>query len=271
MPFTDHLTELRLRLRNSVFGVLLATAVAYVFKEPLFALMARPLVQAWKQTQSAGQAKLPPLEIVYTSLVDGFMVLLKIALMAGVFGATPIIFHQIWKFVSPGLYARERRLALPFVVGAVALFFFGGAFAYFYVLPSGYQYFLSYSSTSMGMITEVLGKQIDVKVTEAFTLRPMVTMDEYFSLTSTLLLMFGAVFELPLVLAVLAMIGIVTPRGLWRFNRYAILIFFVLGAVLTPGDLVVGQLAMAGSLTVLYNLSIVVALVVARRRSEAPV
>ncbi|MSP61219.1 MAG: twin-arginine translocase subunit TatC [Myxococcales bacterium] len=264
MPFTEHLAELRDRLRNSVLGVIAATVIAYLFKEALFALMARPLVIAWGEAKKT--ANLPPLEIVFTNPIDSVMVYIKLAMLAGVFGASPVIFHQIWRFIAPGLYARERRLALPFVIASVVLFFGGAMFCYTFVLPSGYEYFLSFSSDSMGVMKEFFGQQVDFKLTETFTIRPMITLDEYFGLTSTLLLLFGAVFELPLLLSVLAMIGLVTPRGLWRFNRYAILIFFVLGAMLTPGDLVVGQVAMGGALTVLYNLSIVAALLVGRKK-----
>lgn len=266
MPFLDHLSELRVRFRNSVLAVLGATALAYLFKAPLFSLMARPLTLAWAEMRQ--EARLPPLEIVYTSLVDGFMVLLKLSLLAGVFVASPVLFHQAWKFIAPGLYQRERRLALVFVISSVVLFVGGAVFAYVLILPASYRYFLSYSSDSMGVIKDVLGRQIDVKLTEAFTIRPMVTMDEYFSLTSMLLLVFGAVFELPLLLSVLALFGVVTAQGLWRFNRYAILLFFLVGAVLTPGDLVIGQIGMGVALAVLYNLSIVFAWFIAHGRHE---
>src|SRR5690349_17683724 len=105
MPFTEHLQELRTRLRYSVIAVMAMTVVAYLFKEPLFALMARPLSVAWTRAQGDG-ATLQNLEIVFTNLIDPFMVYLKLALMAGVFAASPVIFHQLWKFISPGLYAR---------------------------------------------------------------------------------------------------------------------------------------------------------------------
>src|SRR5437879_2459901 len=114
MPFTEHLMELRLRLRNSVIGVLIATVIAYALRAPLFALMARPLILAW--TQAPKEANLPPPEIVFTSPVEGFMVLFKLALLAGIFLASPVVFHQIWKFISPGLYDREKRYALPFIL-----------------------------------------------------------------------------------------------------------------------------------------------------------
>ena len=272
MPFSEHLVELRTRLRNSVIAVLIGTIVAYAFRAPLFALLARPLIIAWAETPK--EAGLPAPEIVFTGPAEGFMVLFKLALLAGIFLSCPWVFRELWKFISPGLYRRERRFALPFVIVSALLFTGGAAFAYLYVLPASYKYFLGYSTDSMGIIRDVFGRhevwgyKIDIKLTEAFAIKPMITMDEYFGLTSMLLLLFGVVFELPLVLSVLAMIGIVSPRGLWRFNRYFILIAFIAGAVLTPGDLVVGQIAMGLSLTVLYNLSIVVALLVGRQRRK---
>lgn len=273
MPFTEHLSELRLRLRNSVLGLLATTMFCYMFRGPLFALIARPLIQAW--SVASRQGALPPPEMVFTSPVEAFMVLFKLSLLAGVFLASPVIFHQLWQFVSPGLYDREKRLALPVVVVSVLLFAGGGLFAYMFVLPKAYEYFLGYSDPSMGIIRDVLGRQelwghkVDIRLTESFAIKPMITMDEYFGLTSTLLLLFGAVFELPMALGMLALLGIVSPGGLWRFNRYFILIAFVAGAVLTPGDLVVGQLAMGGALTVLYNLSIGVAVIMGWRKRRA--
>jgi sec-independent protein translocase protein TatC len=258
MPFTEHLAELRTRLRNSAAAVMLATVLAFVWKERLFGLMERPLRLAWEHAPK----DLAP-EINFTNLIDPFMVYFKLALLAGIFGASPVIFHQIWKFISPGLYARERRLALPFIFSSVILFFAGAIFAYWFVLPAGYGYFLSFSGQALDSMRSVMSQGgMEIR------LRPMLSMDEYFSLTSTLLLMFGAVFELPLLLSVLAMIGIVKPRQLWRFNRYAILIAFIIGAILTPGDLVVGQVAMGGSLVILYNLSILAALIFARNKKK---
>jgi sec-independent protein translocase protein TatC len=235
MPFLEHLQELRSALRNSAIAVLVSTVIAYAFRAELFALMARPMMSA---------------------------------LLGGVFLASPVIFREIWKFISPGLYERERKWGLTFIVSSAVLFIGGAAFAYVFVLPASYKYFLGYSMHDLGIIKSVLGRQIDVKLSMPFDIRPMLTMDEYFSLTSMLLLVFGAVFELPLLLSILAMLGIVSAQQLWKFNRYAIVIFAVLGAVLTPGDLVVGQLAMTASLTVLYNLSILLAVVFGRRRKQ---
>jgi sec-independent protein translocase protein TatC len=199
---------------------------------------------------------------------EGFMVLFKLALVVGVFIASPFVFREIWRFIAPGLYARERRWGFGFVFASVVLFVGGAAFAYLYVLPASYHYFLGYSTESLGIIKDALGSHVDIKLSVPFDIKPMLSMDEYFSLTTMLLLVFGAVFELPLLLAVLAILGIVSAGTLWRFNRYAIVLFAVAGAVLTPGDLVVGQLAMTVSLTILYNISILVAFLVGKKRKE---
>jgi sec-independent protein translocase protein TatC len=267
MPFLAHLEDLRSCLRNAAVGLLAGTLIAYLFRTYLFALMARPLVDAWLEAQKRVGIGKP--EMVFTSPVEAFMVLFKLSLLAGVFIASPVVFRELWRFVSPGLYARERRWGLGFVLASVLLFLGGAAFAYLYVLPASYRYFLGYSSESLGIMTKVLGQSVDVRLSQPFSIRPMITMDEYFGLTSMLLLVFGAVFELPLLLALLALLGIVSAGTLWRFNRYAIVLFAVAGAVLTPGDLVVGQLAMTVSLTVLYNLSILLAWMVGRSRSTA--
>lgn len=258
MPFLEHLAELRTRLRNSVLGVLLGTAIAYMFRAQLFRFFAQPLIVAWNSANVPPEAR----RMIFTDPIEGFMVMFKLSLLVGIFLGSPVIFTEIWRFVAPGLYPRERRFALPFVIIAVLLFFGGAAFAYLYVLPKGYTYFLGYGTNDMTTIRDVLAKD----VTMGFKIDPQIKMDEYWGLTTKLLLVFGAVFELPLVLGILSILGIVTPQLLWRFNRYAILISFVAGAVLTPGDLVVGQMAMGVALTVLYNISILISFLVGRRR-----
>jgi sec-independent protein translocase protein TatC len=266
MPFLAHLDELRSCLRNSALAVLGGTIIAYAFRQHLFALMARPLISAWTDAE-----KLTPIgkpELVFTSPVEAFMVLFKLALLVGVFIASPVVFREIWNFIAPGLYERERKLGLGFVIASVGLFVGGALFAYVFVLPASYRYFLGYAGESLGIIKDAFGQNVNVHLSQAFAIRPMITMDEYFGLTSMLLLVFGVVFELPLLLAILAVLGIVSAGVLWRFNRYAILLFAFLGAVLTPGDMVVGQLAMTGSLTILYNVSILLALLVGRKRKE---
>jgi sec-independent protein translocase protein TatC len=267
MPFLAHLDELRTCLRNSAIALLVGTAIAYVFRFYLLGILARPLFEAWETAQKTGDVGVP--ELVFTSPVEGFMVLFKLALLVGLFLASPVVFREVWRFISPGLYARERRWGLAFIVFSVLLFVGGGLFAYIFVLPKSYEYFLGYAGDTMNKIQSVFGDHLHVKLAHPFRIRPMITMDEYFGLTSMLLLVFGAVFELPMLLAVLAILGIVSGAQLWKWNRYAIVLFAVLGAVLTPGDLVVGQLAMTASLTVLYNLSILIAFIVGKKRKES--
>lgn len=263
MPFLAHLDELRTCLRNSAIALLCGTVVAYPFRAFLFALLVRPLMRAWTETPDLGRG-----ELVMLSPHEGFMVLFKLALLVGVFIASPFVFREIWRFISPGLYKHERRWGLLFVVTSVVLFAGGALFAYLYVLPASYHYFLGYSTESLGIIKHAMGSSFDIKLSQPFDIKPMLSMEEYFGLTTMLLLVFGAVFELPLLLAVLAILGIVSAGTLWRFNRYAIVLFAVAGAVLTPGDLVVGQLAMTVSLTILYNVSILLAFLVGKKRKE---
>ena len=267
MGFLEHLDELRTCLRNASLAIIGSFALTYVFRAYLLALFAKPLIIAWTQAQAETGLGKP--EMVFTSPVEGFMVELKLALLASIFVASPFIFRELWRFISPGLYARERKWGVSFIFVSVLLFVGGAMFAYIWVLPASFKYFLSYAGESMSHINHAFGTGVDIKLSEQFTIRPMISMDEYFGLTSMLLLVFGVVFELPLVLAVVAALGLVSAGQLWKFNRYAVLIFAVAGAVLTPGDLVVGQLAMTASLTVLYNLSILVALVVGKKRAES--
>ncbi|HEX8954440.1 MAG TPA: twin-arginine translocase subunit TatC [Polyangia bacterium] len=263
MPFLAHLDELRSCLRNSAIALFGGTIIAYPFRAYFFALLVRPLMRAWNETPALGRGQL-----VMLSPHEGFMVLFKLALVIGVFLASPFVFREIWKFIAPGLYSRERKWGLGFIFASVILFVGGAAFAYLYVLPASYKYFLSYSTESLGIIKHAMGSNFDITLSQPFDIRPMLSMEEYFGLTTMLLLVFGVVFELPLLLAVLAILGIVSAGTLWRFNRYAIVLFAVAGAVPTPGDLVVGQLAMTASLTILYNLSILIAAMVGKKRKE---
>lgn len=260
MPFLEHLGELRDRLRNSAIAIFLATVACYIFRGRLFGILARPLIEAFQKAKSTGVEA----QLIFTSPIEAFLVLLKTAIVAAIFVASPVIFLQIWGFISPGLYAHEKRWAAPFVVSAVLLFVGGGLFCYYFVLPPGYEFFLTAAQDA----AIELRKHLPPGMIDGPVIKPMISMDEYFGLTLMLLLVFGAVFELPLILSVLAILGVVSAGSLWRFNRYAILLFAIAGAILTPGDLVIGQLAMAGSLTVLYNISIGIAWLVQRKRRD---
>jgi sec-independent protein translocase protein TatC len=260
MPFLDHLGELRDRLRNGAISIFLAAIACYAFKGVLFRWLARPLINAFLKAKEQGIVG----QLIFTGPMEGFMVLLKTALVASIFVASPLIFYQLWAFISPGLYRNEKKWAIPFILVAAGLFIGGGLFCYYAVLPPGYEFFLTAAKDATSQLQSEFGSNI--QIVDAINIRPMISMDEYFGLTLMLILVFGVVFELPLVLSVLSIMGVVSAGAMWRFNRYAILLFAVGGAILTPGDLVVGQLAMTGSLTVLYNLSILIAWVVQRKR-----
>lgn len=261
MPFTEHLRELRLRLRNSVIALFLGFLIAYVFKEELFVLMARPLLAIWQSHALKNPAIGEP-QFVFGSVIEPFWVYFSLALWAGIFIASPLIFYQLWKFVAPGLYQNERRYGVTFAACSAICFSGGAAFCYVFVLPQVFDFLLGYSSSNIAEIKGALG-QYDVGPSVA--LKPMLSMEQYLGFSRKLLLGFGLVFELPLLIFFLSLVGVVTHRSLWKFNRWWCVLAFIIGAVLTPPD-VVSQLMMAGPLIVLYNLSIVIAWVVTRRR-----
>jgi len=261
MTFGEHLEELRTRLKHAAYAVIICTLVAYFFSEFLFAFLAQPLVVAWNE------AGLGPPRLHFANPIEPFFTFLKLSLVAGLFIASPVVFYEIWRFIAPGLYRNEKRYALPFAM-ASAVFFIGGAcFGYFLVFPFGFQFFLGFAKSNMGRMESLLGQKVGISLSHTFKLTPTLMMGEYFGLVWRLLLAFGLVFELPLVIFFLSLAGLVTPGRLWRFNRYFIILSFIVGAVLTPPD-VITQVMMAAPLLVLYNLSILFSWLFARRRAK---
>jgi len=234
MPLTAHLEELRTRIIRSLLATGLAFGVCYYFADGLFAFLIRPLI-ALRPDQSL---------IIGTGVTEAFFTKLKVSFIAALFVASPVIFFQAWRFVAPGLYDSEKRLATPFAVAGSAFFVLGASFCYWVVLPVGFQFFLA--------------EYVSIAVA------PQIRITEYLSFTSRMLLAFGITFELPVVTFFLARLGIVTHRTLLGAGRYAIVVIFIVAAVLTPGPDVASQLLMAAPLLVLYGLSIVVAWMVAR-------
>ncbi|MFZ2039943.1 MAG: twin-arginine translocase subunit TatC, partial [Desulfobacterales bacterium] len=225
IPFTAHLEELRKRLIVCFIAVGIGFVGAYGFKEKLFQVLTAPLIRVMKSGDT----------LIFTNLPEAFFTYLKVSFLAGLMLAAPVILYQFWMFVAPGLYKRERRVLLP-IVFLSTLFFLGGAlFGYFFVFPWGFKFFL-------GFATEHI--------------RPLPSMREYLSLSAKLLLAFGIVFEMPLVLMAMARLGIVSVDFLKKNRKYAILLFFIVGAILTPPD-VVTQIMMALPLMVLYEFSII--------------
>jgi sec-independent protein translocase protein TatC len=236
IPFTSHLEELRKRLITSAIAIGVGAAVSFAFKEWLFNILVRPLIKVMEEGDT----------LIFTGLPEAFFTYLKVALLAGILVSSPVILYQFWMFVAPGLYKKERRLMAPIVLLS-SFFFIGGAlFGYFVVFPWGFKFFL-------GFATE--------------TIRPLPSMKEYFAFSAKLLLAFGLVFELPLVLTFLAKLGIVSVSFLKKNRKYALLLFFIGSAILTPPD-VVTQVMMALPLMVLYELSIVGARIFGKKKSE---
>ncbi|MBK6848534.1 MAG: twin-arginine translocase subunit TatC [Proteobacteria bacterium] len=265
MTFVEHLEELRRRLIYSAIALVVCTVVAYLISDLLFAWLARPLVQAWRDA-GLGQPKLH-----FANPIEPFATYIKVALLGGVFLAVPVIFYQLWCFVAPGLKPTERRYVIPFTLLSSAFFIGGAGFGYFVVFPLGFRFLLGFARADFGSLQRVFAA---VGVTAGqgslIALEPTLMMSEYFSLVWRLLVAFGAIFELPLLLCFLALAGVVTHGALWRWNPYFIIVAFVLGAVLTPTPDVLTQSMMALPLIALYNLGIGVAWLVARRRRAVP-
>jgi sec-independent protein translocase protein TatC len=259
MTFTEHLEELRTRLKWAVISLTVGFAIAYYFAEVIFVILAKPMIEAWR----SGGLGTPKLH--FSNPIEPFFTYMKVGLIGGVFLAAPAIFYQLWQFVAPGLKKNEKKYAIPFATFS-AFFFVGGAlFGYFVVFPIAFQFFLGFAQNNMGEMHKLFGGTIAISLKETFQLTPTLMMGEYFSLVWRLLIGFGVVFETPLVIFFLAISGVVSVGALWRFNRYFIVLAFIIGAILTPPD-VLTQVLMAVPLIVLYNLSILFAYFLRKRK-----
>src|SRR5262245_5639145 len=239
MPLTAHLEELRTRLIRALLAIAVGFGLSYWIAEPLVAWLLRPLT-ALRPDEAL---------VIGTGVTDAFFTKLKVSFIAGIFVASPAVFYQIWQFIAPGLYERERRVALPFSIAASFFFVAGAAFCYYLVFPVAFRFFLD-EFTSVGIA-------------------PQIRVSEYLTFTSRMLLAFGATFELPVATFFLARVGLVTHHTMIAWMRYAIVVIFVVAAVLTPGPDVASQLLMATPLLVLYALSIGIAYLVARPAPES--
>jgi sec-independent protein translocase protein TatC len=237
MPLTAHLEELRTRIIRAIVATAVGGGLAWFAIERIVTFLLAPL------------AALRPGEslIIGTGVTEAFFTKLKVAVIAGIFLASPIIFYQLWRFIAPGLYEREKRVAMPFSIAASAFFVSGAAFCYWLVFPVAFSFFLD-EFASIGVTAQI-------------------RVSEYLSFASRMLLAFGVTFELPVLTFFLARIGLVTHHTLITWWRYAIIVIFIVAAVLTPGPDVASQMMMACPLLVLYALSIGVAYMVARPAS----
>lgn len=237
MTIWEHLRELRTRLIRSLLAMIPTSMIAWEYKEQLLSFLVAPLTQAWR---SLGLGE-PTLH--FANPVDPFIAYMQIAFVVGFIGASPYIFYQVWMFIAPGLYAREKRYALPFVL-ASTIFFAGGAFfGYAVVFPLGFETLLSLG----GMLP-----------TGDLRVQPTIMITEYLGFATRMLLAFGVVFEVPVVISFLALAGVVNWKQLIGFGRWWVLIASIIAAVLTPPD-VGSQLMMLVPLVVLYYAAVLVA------------
>jgi len=234
-----HLVELRKRLGLSVLSVFIAFIIAFVFHEAILEWITAPLNEALDQV--AHLSKKAADGMVTTHQVGGaFFVALKVSFFAGLLGALPFILYQIWLFVAPGLYSNEKKMVLPFVIGGSIMFLVGVLFAYYVVTPFGFQFLITFGS---------------------FLYTPLINIEDYVGFFTKIMMGFGIAFELPVFAYFLALLGLVTDKTLKDFFKYAVLIIFVVAALLTPPD-VLTQLLMAAPLVLLYGVSILIVRVV---------
>lgn len=236
LSFFEHLDELRKRLVVSLAALALGTGAGWFVSDRLLYALTEPL-------RHSGEA------VYFFAPADAFLVKLKVALLAGFLISLPVVSSQVWLFISPGLHKHEKRFLIPLALVTSGLFLTGAVFAYFVVIPAAIHFF-------MDMQTEVL--------------RPLISVREYVSFLTSLILAFGVAFNLPVFLMGLVMTGVLNVQVLNHYQRHAIVLIFIAAAILTPSPDIASQLLLAGPLIVLFELSVVAALVLEKTRRKAP-
>ncbi len=232
-PITHHLIELRFRLLWVIGMMSVGTAFSFLFVDEIYSFLVQPLANA----MSDGDTN----RLIYTGLTEAFFTYVKVALFTGIFLTFPVLLIQIWIFVAPGLYSKEKKVFLPFLIATPILFFMGGACVYYLVLPMAWPFFLSFQSTGGEMALPI---QLEARVSE------------YLDLIMTLVFAFGLCFQLPVFLTLLGRVGLISADFLGRQRKYAIILTFTLAAFLTPPD-IISQILLAIPILGLYELSII--------------
>jgi len=245
MTFVEHLVELRQRLRNAAIIFLIAVIASFFFVKNYFELLTRPARAAWVIALS-GQEPV----FRFASPTEPFWVYTKLAMYGAALVASPFVFWELWRFVAPGLYRKEKRMALVVTLATAGCFIGGAVFGYMVLCKPALTYMLSFAEIFPGDLH--------------FKIEPAVMMDEVVGFMLAMLLGTGVAFELPVILAVAGWLGLVNARQLWRFNKYALILSAVVGGILTPGPDVLSQVLMAGPLFALYNVSILVVWMIER-------
>lgn len=248
LPLLGHLVELRNRLVWCTAVLFLAIIASYFFAKDIYGFLVEPLAAAMK-----GQGAEVPRRLIYTNLTEAFFTYMGVAVWTGFFITAPFILIQIWRFMAPGLYGNEKKIIAPYLFLTPFLFYAGAAAAYYFVFPAAWHFFLSFENTG---VAGGLPIQLEARV------------GDYLNLAMSMMLAFGFAFELPLGLILLVHLGVFGTAQLKAFRRYAIVINFILAAVLTPPD-VISQLCLAIPLCVLYEVAIVIAGIIDKKKSAA--
>jgi sec-independent protein translocase protein TatC len=235
MSFLEHLDELRRRIIYALIAVGVGFAVIYAYIDRIFAFVLKPM----QEMLPAGQT------LIYTEPTEGFMLTIKIGLMAGLILASPVVFLQVWLFIAPGLYSHEKKLAIPFILMSTVLFAGGAAFSHYVVFPIVWKFLASYQ-------------------TEFIKYMPRI--ETSFSMYLRLILAMGLTFELPTIVLFLARMGLITPRFMIRNIKYAAILIVIAAAILSPDGGGVGMLAMGGPVMILYVFSIGLAWLFGKKR-----
>ncbi|MEQ8586092.1 MAG: twin-arginine translocase subunit TatC [Thalassobaculaceae bacterium] len=244
MPLLDHLVELRTRLVYAVAAFIVCFFIGYGLAEHIFDFLVEPLRQMWAGEEGR--------RLIYTALHEAFFTYIKVGFFFAACISFPIVSAQVWLFIAPGLYKNERKALLPFLVATPIMFLLGAAMVYYIVIPLAWEFFASFETSGAG------GNL-------AMTLEPKV--DQYLSLVMRLIFAFGVAFELPVLLVLLAKVGIVGADGLRSKRKYAIVVAFVAAAILTPPD-VISQVLLALPIIALYEISILIAQFIEKKREE---
>ena len=246
MTFWEHLDELRSRVIKMILAFAVGAGIAWWFKVDLLEWVATPFIEGWNQKDGVAKFHFPHPAALFIAYI-------KLAVLGGLVLSLPIILYQVWAFVAPGLYAKEKRFAIPFVVSSCLLFAGGGYFGWRVAFPMAFEYLLSFAELPPG---------------EKFDIQPTVMIGEYIEFLTRMLLAFGAVFEIPVLVFFLSIIGVVNHKQLIKFSRYFIVIAFVISAIITPPD-PMSQLLLAIPLCLLYAFSIGICYIFEKRRAAA--